>query len=544
VEEYLRTAQMDFEQAARSALLNVARHGDTDIFPLPFENHVFFDCLDESVSLLQKIHDDFQGHLASRPPFTLVTLTQVGYTGFRWATQIEPFWNAYYLALVISLADQIEAVRMPESENRVFSYRYAWDEESAKLFKDSTWYDYKVRSLELSEDADFVIVTDIADFYPRVYHHRIENALLRLREPGDVPSRIMQLLTSFSKNVSYGLPIGGPASRILAELALASVDENLSRRRLNFCRYADDYTIFCRTKSEAFKALVLLSEKLFIEGLVLQKGKTKIMSKAEFRETSALLDVAPATNGAAGVTDEQKLLNISIRFDPYSDTAEEDYERLRAAVNEVDIVGILGREVAKTVIDAPIAKQAISAIRALEPFARTGAVRTLFDPSNLNVLSPVFVRILQVIRRIYYELDDDDKTYIDDALIAMYEGHSHLLSVELNLSYFIQALALRRSTRKEEILVELFEGQASALIRRLIILTMANWECCYWLTDVKHRYSGLSEWEKRAFILASYFLGDEGRHWRDNIRRTWTPPDLLARDWFSSRFQTNRTVPT
>jgi hypothetical protein len=267
------------------------------------------------------------------------------------------------------------------------------------------------------------------------------------------------------------------------------------------------------------------------------------MSAGEFQEMTAFL--GPRVGGVPPKeeTDEQKLLNISIRYDPYSLTAEEDYERLKAAVQEVDILGILSREIAKTSIDLAMTKQAINAIRALGPFARDGALRMLLDPENLEILSPVFVPVMRTVRGIYEELEAGTKDYVDDALVRLYESRSHLLSVELNLSYFLRAIALRQSERKEEILVELFDQQASHLIRRHIILTMAHWRCYYFLTDVKRRYSSLSDWEKRAFIVASYVLGDEGRHWRDHAKHTWSPMDSLLRDWCSKRWQKLGTVP-
>jgi hypothetical protein len=238
---------MDIRSSIKIALKNIATHGDTDIFPFPFENLIFADKSSESLGLLETIHHDFEESLARYPPETMPTLTQVGYAGFRWATLIDPFWNAYYLATVISLADQIEAQRIPENEGTVFSYRFSWQPDESKLFKDSTWVDFRKRCLELSQSYPIVVQTDIADFYPRIYHHRIENALRRLPGAGDVPKRIMDLLSAFafSKNVSYGLPIGGPASRILAELALDGVDRLLFGHGIKFCRYADDYAILC-----------------------------------------------------------------------------------------------------------------------------------------------------------------------------------------------------------------------------------------------------------------------------------------------------------
>lgn len=532
---------MNIREAIEAAVKNIASHGDTDIFPFPFECHLFHDEPKRCATLLETMHANFDEYMSTNGPDVIETLSPVGYTGFRWAAQIEPFWNAYYLACVIKLAEDIEAVRLREEVESVFSYRFLWQEDTGKLFKDSTWRDYKKKCMSLSAEHPFVVVTDIADFYPRIYHHRIDVALSRLPSVGDMRGRIMRMLSAFSRiHVSYGLPIGGPASRILAELALAGVDQHLKIRQIMFCRYADDFCMFCADRSSAYKDLVFLSELLFNEGLVLHKKKTRILTAEEYRETSRAF--LPTEDGE-DPSDEKKLLNISLRFDPYSPTAEEDYEALKAAVREVDIVGILGREVAKTAIDPTVAKQAINAIKALAPPLQGGAIRTILDPRNLTVLSPVFVTILRLVRSVYASLLDGDKDFVDEALVQLYEQGSPLLSVELNLSYYIQVLGQRRSGRKEELLVQLYNTHQKPLLRRLILLILADWECHYWLTALKRQFSGFSVWEKRAFILASYVLGDEGEHWRRHAKTAWTPMDNLVRDWFSARYPGNKRMP-
>lgn len=532
---------MNMNEAIGAAIKNIASHGDTDIFPFPFECHLFHDEPDRCSEILRQIHANFDEVMSTNAPDMIETLSQVGYTGFRWAAQIEPFWNAYYLACVIKVADEIEAIRLPEDAQTVYSYRFLWQRDTGKLFKDSTWRDYKNRCMALSVTHPFVVVTDIADFYPRIYHHRIDVALSRLPSVGDMRSRIMKMLSAFSRiHVSYGLPIGGPASRILAELALAGVDQHLKTRHIVFCRYVDDFCIFCGDRSAAYKNLVFLSERLFDEGLVLHKKKTRILTAEEYQETSRAFMPADDTQDS---TDEKRLLNISLRFDPYSPTAEEDYETLKAAVGEVDIIGILGREVAKTAIDPTVSKQAINAIKALSPPLQGGAIRTILDPKNLTVLSPVFVTILRLVRSVYATLPDEDKDFVDDTLIQLHDQESPLLSVELNLSYFIQVLGQRRNGPKEELLVSLFETHQKPLIRRLVLLILADWECHYWLSALKRQYSGFSVWEKRAFILASCVLGDEGDHWRRHAKRSWTPMDHLVRDWFSNRYPDNKRMP-
>lgn len=523
----------------KKALTNIIRHGDTDIFPFPFERHLFDEKLDESLALLESYHNNFDQALSQSPPLTLVKLSQVGYYGFRQATMIEPFWNAYFLGLVISLADNIERTRIKEEEKNIFSYRYQWDENKGSLFKDTTWIDYKKQCIEYSNSFDFVLQTDISNFYPRINHHKLDNELKRI-DSSDIPKKILKLLSSFSGTISYGLPVGGPASRILAELALNHTDFHLKSRGLVFCRYADDYTIFCQNESEAYKTLILLSEKLSNDQLGLQKDKTKIMSSLEFREIHQFLD--PKPSGDKEAEEEQKLLNISIRFDPYSATAVEDYETLKEAVREIDIIGILSREVHKTKIDQTVTKQAINAIKALPEESQVQAIKILLDQNNLVTLSPVFTTIMRSVRSIYEDLKDEGKDLVDKSLIDLFKNQSYLTKIEMNLNYIVQILSLRYSTEKETLLINLFEKEANHLLRRQIIITMTNWNCHYWLVDIKNQFTTLTTWERRAVIYSSYYLGDEGKHWRDHNKNLFSKEEILVKDWCAIRKQTNSLI--
>jgi hypothetical protein len=522
----------------KRALGNIAKHGDTDIFPFSFERSVIQERRDECIELVVDLHNRFEENLADFPPVTIEMLSQVGYTGFRRATLIEPFWNAYYLALVMSLAEQIESRRIPVTEQIVFSYRYARNQDGETLFADSAWNDYRRASLAQSKNFPFVLQTDIADFYPRVNHHRLENALIRLESASDIPKRILRLLGIFSQTASYGLPIGGPASRILAELALNDCDQHLRNRGIRFCRYADDYSLFCASKASAYSLIVFLSEKLANEGLSLQKHKTRILSSEEFADVNRYLDPQPLNDATA--SEEQKLLNISIRFDPYSPTAVEDYESLRDAVQEIDIIGILSREVGKSTIDQPVVKHAIDALRALAPWKQEQAIQILLDKGNLLTLSPVFVTVMRAVRGVYMDLTDKGKYWADGALVDLYKTGSHLLSVELNVSYYIQALSLRHSSEKETILLALYDQHKNHYLRRQIILAMARWQRHYWLTDIKGNFKYFTPWERRAFIVSSFRLGEEGKHWRDHNKDLWSPAEVIIRAWAAERAQTNR----
>ena len=312
----------DFDRAIR----NITKFGDTDIFPFPVENQVFFDRKGEIVTLLQGIFDYFDASLIRYAPINSNSLVPVTYTGFRWATQVDPVWNAFLLALVLNVADYIERSRIPRKDERVFSYRYKWNDETSEIFDRE--YNYKTfmeASIAQACLCEFVVTCDISEFYARVNHHRLENALKHVRAPGSQPKMIVDLVSSFSEPYSFGMPVGGPSARILSELLLNQIDRLLVSSNVNFCRFADDFHIFCNSRQEAYTQLVYLSQILLEnQGLQLQKSKTRIMTASEFLSTNPLSQKESQADEQA-----RSLMQFSVRFDPYGADAAEKYEALR-----------------------------------------------------------------------------------------------------------------------------------------------------------------------------------------------------------------------
>ena len=235
------------------ALGNITKYGDTDVFPFPLENHIFFDKHADTMDLLRNIHSDFDNCLKNTPPIHERSLAAVGYTGFRWATQIDPLWNAYLLALVVSVGSEIESARIPINRNVVFSYRFSPDLTEKTLFDRTIgWVAFQRTSGEQAQKHDYVLICDISDFYTRIYHHRLENALKKA-----VITKI--LLGAFSNSLSYRQgsliwpAVGGPAARLLSELLLNRIDRLLLTSGVTFCRFADDYHIFTNSREQAYE---------------------------------------------------------------------------------------------------------------------------------------------------------------------------------------------------------------------------------------------------------------------------------------------------
>jgi Reverse transcriptase (RNA-dependent DNA polymerase) len=525
----------------RRAVANVIRHGDTDIFPFPIENHLFFDKQEQTIDLLREIHKDFEGTLSRYPPAHEAALAPVNYSGFRWATQMDPLWNLYFLALVLSISEAIEAARLPASDNCVFSYRYKWDENSGDLFDERyNWRGFMESSLALAKKHKFVVACDISEFYPRLGHHRLENALLQLSLTGDAPSRIMAFLSNFSNTNSFGLPIGGPAARILSELVLNQIDRLLRTEGICFCRFADDFHIFSNSNEEAYAGLIFLSEKLLRnQGLQLQKSKTRITSSAEFAATSPIrIDEESGRSADPSSAEKQErakgLMQLSLRFDPYSPTKDTDYAALKSEIERFDILGLLRDELLKSRVHISLARKIIAAVKYLDPKARDDAITTLID--NGELLYPVFAGVLTVAKSVFEELSEPAQEYVHKKIVDLIESSSHVLRVDLNLAFAIRFVACRRSPEAEAALTKIFkQSTSSTLLRRDVILTMAKWKNWYWLSDLRANFRSLSPAERRAFIVASYALRDEGRHWRQHTAKEFTPLEHLVQDWASEK---------
>ena len=95
---------------------------DTDIFPCTLDGVKFFKDRDAAIVAVTHLHNNFDEIAVSNPPELIRSLIPTGYSSYRLGTQIPHLWNAYYLSLVISCAEEIEHTRA--SSKIVFSYRF------------------------------------------------------------------------------------------------------------------------------------------------------------------------------------------------------------------------------------------------------------------------------------------------------------------------------------------------------------------------------------------------------------------------------------
>ena len=60
-----------------------------------------------------------------------------------------------------------------------------------------------------------------------------------------------------------------------------------------------------------------------------------------------------------------------------------------------------------------------------------------------------------------------------------------------------------------------------------------NWKLSFWLSDQKQNFPTMSKWERRIFIIASYFMKDEGKHWISHNKDGFSDFEKIVSNWAS-----------
>lgn len=510
---------MNITKASELAVQNAYKEGLTDIFPRPFE----IDLLKNKYFAMevQKIVENRlkSGTLNALKvhPVQHVLYPKKEAFDFRRAALMQPIDTITYLALVLTIADELETHRPQAAKKRVFSYRFK--PKDGLLFKPEynfTTFEQHVSAHIKKPRTKVLVKCDIASFYDRLNLHRLESTLLGFSLDKGKVNLINNLLLFWANRDSYGLPIGGNASRILAEASLISVDDYLLSNGINFCRFVDDYRFFAPSIQSAHAWLTLFVERLFLEGLSINPAKTSLEDVVSRRTTVQPLpavQVSVPRLSEKGKTAPARLIVgytgiIPTKFRELSvkESAELKGEDLHAALKQLKEQVVVLPDDIRRVLRILVAQSAyaklVSLPEILDRFPQ-------FTPLAVDLLVKKAEYVPTEIREklaIYFiEKTGVDKRTPEYILIAI-----------------VRLLGADGYARKDA-LMDLFRNlkrNAGSYIGRCIIDAIQKIATRNDALEVRQYFNRADAWERRAIIrLVNCVLPEEEtRPWRKNVK--------------------------
>ena len=212
---------------------------------------------------------------------------------------IRPGARPYLKDLVLyrALADYIGLKADKKLGSSVFNSRFNhkkgglihWGEQWLK-FERVFWFNYE-------KGFKYVLKTDITAYFANISLEKLRSSIIAMLDNSEESDQIVKFLYSNlirpwaekERNKKFGLPQGGNAFPILANLFLAHVDALFTRNKsLRYLRYSDDIRVLAKTEIEAKNALKTLISELWRIGLDLNEKKTQILTPSqaerEFRD--------------------------------------------------------------------------------------------------------------------------------------------------------------------------------------------------------------------------------------------------------------------
>ncbi|MEX5216885.1 MAG: RNA-directed DNA polymerase [Nitrospira sp.] len=420
----------------------------------------------------------------------------------------------------------IENRRIPPQKNKVYSNRFSISNDGRIFDSNYAWDSFHEECIRLAGKASTgnVLVADIADFFPRLYFHPLENALKNATAKKDHVKAILRLLKSWNGNVSYGIPVGQTASALLAETAIADIDSYLDSEGAVFCRYVDDFRIFCRSERDAYKWLSLLAKILFdAHGLTLQQIKTKIFS------TNAYLKYLESEESDEMARINRKLKEILARqgADNYAPVEEKELDEEEIEeLNEIDLPGLLKEQVfAGENMDFALTR---IILRRLGQTGNNEAVE--FTVDNIERLYPVFKDAMRYLQDLS-SIDAKVKSKIGAKLLSTMKT-SFCTDLEFHRMWLLYTFTEPEGWNNVDKLRRFYDLSLDEFSKRKTILALGAAGASDWFAAKRKDIDNMSPWVKRSFLAgASCMPEDAARHWYKSVRPKCDELERLVIDW-------------
>lgn len=513
------------ENSLRWSLNHVFKYSDTDLFPKPVEFEILKEIEEEAINRLKDIDLGNYQHSPSRR--FIVPKDDISY---RTATQLDPLDNIILTAIIYEFGQLIENRRIPITNNKIFGYRFSPQNDYSLYDPNISWLEFWKNCEHQISVYQYAVSLDIADFYNQIYHHNIENQLYELIPlglPNQIKKWLMNLLENVTVKVSRGIPIGPHATHLLGELSLIPVDNSLTFKGLDFCRFVDDIIIFCNSKQEARIIIYQMAEILDKQQrLILQRQKTKIYTADELKQHCISMTKNQPINSY-----EESIINIIQMYSSSNPYTTIDINK----VNDKQLHFFSKHFVEKILSDylnsnEPNYTRLRWFLRRLSQIGIPSAVEFCLD--NIDKLTPAISDICHYLISVSNNYNGDWKILgnkIFNLLSSDIIKSSEYFQISL-MSLFVHNSLLNNTSQ----IIALYKNCSSSL-RREILLSAYSQNMGDWIRELKESYTSMDIWCKRAFIIASKTLPiEERKFFLDYVKDNSLLNELLIK-WAKSK---------
>ncbi|AOM09558.1 MULTISPECIES: RNA-directed DNA polymerase [Bacillus cereus group] len=514
------------ESSIEWAIVHNKAMKDTDLFPLPKEIEIVADNLEDSVKAFKDIDVSSYNWQSARR--YLIPKKELSY---RMATQLNPLDSIMFAAIMYQFGNNIEDRRVPISSSKVFSYRFSPNKLGYMYTLEDSWKSFWASSLTKVDSYNFAVYLDISDFYNQIYHHTVENELIASDFPNKIKNALINLLGKITAKTSRGIPIGPHGSHLLAEMTLIPLDNFLSFKCDDFCRYADDIVIFCNDRKDAEKIVYEVAE--FIDSnqrLVLSSGKTKIYEKTEFVE----------------------LCQGMIQDNPINDIEQEMVATLnKYSINQYTLAQVVkldeedissfSKEKIETCLESYLSQTEPNYDRIKWLYRRLSQIRVdtavEYTINNLTKLTPVVSEIINYFVSVgESETCTLDLHVVGDSIFKLYEDKLVKCSPYLQMS-LVSLFSGSKNYNHIRKLTEMFSYSSDDIKREILLACFkseASDNLYGWIYGLKEQSGNFSDWTRRAYYIAcSMMLPENKKFYFKNINKNDVLEEYLVK-WASS----------
>jgi hypothetical protein len=327
------------------------------------------------------------------------------------------------------------------------------------------------------------------------------------------------MLFRFAEGMSYGIPVGPAASRLLGEAVLIDVDNTLLSYGVDFIRYVDDFVIFANSAREAEYGLRILGETLFLNhGLTLQAAKTNVLAASDYLDGHLTLHSDKEIK-------RRELLDIF--GDPYEiNSYEELDDDQKAEVDAFNLSEMLTEALgAGENVDYREVSFILSRLSALQ---KPELIPIVLD--NLERLYPVAEAVAAFFKG-FDSLDSDVRDRIAQAVLSPILNNREAHPSEYYSLWMLSILGEHGQWNHAENLIRIFREANSDVVRRYAALALASSGRRTEAVAMKDYLPSGSPLCRTAMLLATSKLGNDERKYLKRGLGLTDPLEKLCAEW-------------